>query len=175
MRLRHLPKVLPAGALAFSACLSIVVAGCGSSPTPAAKEAAAPAPSRPGFTDNKLPSFAQEITTTVKRLTLKPGETTKIPVTVRNTGSETWSSYGKDPITFSYRWYLGSKEDTVLPTNRTLLPQPLMPGQSAMLDATVVAPPVPGAWTMRLSMVQEGVAWFITEGGHATDVAVDVK
>ncbi len=160
--------------IAFSVCLCLVASGCGSSPAPASKETAAPSASRPGFTDNKLGSFGQEITTTVKQLTLKPGESVKIPVTVRNTGSEPWSSSGKAPITFSYRWYLDGK-DSVLVTARTLLKQPLMPGESAMLDATIDAPSNPGKYTLRLSMVQEGIEWFINAGGPVTDIAVTVK
>lgn len=122
--------------------------------------------------DSKLSGFAQNIATTVKTLNLATGQTTKIPVTLSNPGPDPWSSAGALPITLSYRWYLGV-EDKVPVTARTLLPQPLLPGQSVSLEETIIAPSTAGRYTLRLSMVQEGVQWFISAGGRATDIPVE--
>jgi len=149
--------------------------GCSHSSAPAPGEAQTEAPQTAGVvTDTKLSTFAGQIDTTVKSLTLKSGETTTIPVTLHNPGPDPWSSSGKVPITFSYRVLVGSEEKTV-ETPRTLLPRPLLPDQSVSLDAKIVAPAVPGKYILRLSMVQEGITWFVHSGGAATDILVDVK
>jgi hypothetical protein len=155
--------------------LGMFATGCSHSSAPAPSEAQPVAAQPAGvLTDTKLSTFAEQIDTTAKSLTLKPGETTTIPVTLRNTGSDPWSSFGKAPITFSYRVLVGS-EDKAVETPRTLLPQPLLPGQSVSLDAKIVAPAVPGKYILRLSMVQEGITWFVSSGGGATDIPVNVK
>jgi hypothetical protein len=149
--------------------------GCSHSSAPAPGEAQTEAPQTAGVvTDTKLSTFAGQIDTTMKSLTLKPGEATTIPVTLRNSGTDPWSSSGKAPITFSYRVLVGS-EDKAVETPRTLLPRPLLPDQAVSLDAKIVAPAVPGRYTLRLSMVQEGITWFVNAGGAGTDVRVDVK
>jgi hypothetical protein len=126
------------------------------------------------LSDTRLSAFAQDISTTVTGLTLKPGQTAKIPVTLRNPGPDNWSPSGIAPITFSYRWLVGTEEDT-LTTPRSFLPKPLIPGQSVSLDATVVAPAAPGQYTLRLSMVQEGIEWFVHAGGQPKDIPVIVS
>jgi hypothetical protein len=157
------------------ACVGVLTFGCSQSPAPAAKEAAPAAVQPAGLqSDTKLPTFAQDISTTVKTLTLKTGQTIKIPVTVHNTGTEAWSPAGKAPVNFSYRWYVGT-DDRVLETARTLLPRPLLPDQSFSFDATINAPMMAGRYTLRLSMVQEGIEWFVKAGGKATDIPVEVK
>ncbi len=124
--------------------------------------------------DERLSAFAQKITTPVKALSLKPGQAISIPVTIYNPGPDSWSSYGLAPVTFSYRWYVGS-EDRVLVTTRTLLPQPLLADKSVSLNAAITAPSAAGHYTLRLSMVQEGVQWFLQAGGKATDIPAEVR
>jgi hypothetical protein len=161
-------------AFAFLLACGVLATGCGSS-SPSKSSAGAPSPGAmdAGQTNSRLPSFAQSIQSDVKKLSLSVGEKITIPVTLRNTGQEAWSSIGKAPITFSYRWLLDS-QDKVLYTARTLLPQPLPSGNSVALTATVIGPPVPGDYTLRLSMVQEGIAWFFNEGGQPLDIPVKV-
>ena len=166
------PRPVPA---VVAVCFAWFSASCGQSPRPGSKATPSATVTAAGtLVDTKLSGFAQEITTTTKALALTTGQTIRIPVVIGNPGPDTWISFGKAPITFSYRWYIGA-EDKVAVTERTLLPRPLLPGQSVALDATIVAPPAPGRYTLRLSMVQEGIAWFMEAGGLATDLPVIVR
>jgi hypothetical protein len=120
-----------------------------------------------------LPSYSEDIQSPIKSLDLRTGETTQVPVTVKNTGSAMWASAGKAPIRLSYRWFDNQK---MLPIEgeRTLLPAPLPPGGSVNLQAKVVAPPAAGHFTLKLCLVQEGVTWFIDAGAQALELPANV-
>jgi hypothetical protein len=121
-----------------------------------------------------LSKFVQEITSTVSTLDLTRSQETKVPVTVKNTGGEVISSVGKYPVTVSYKWFLN---ETMLPIEgeRTLLPNPLQPGESTAVDLRVIAPPTPGRMVLRITLVQEGVQWFFSAGAKSLDIPVNVK
>lgn len=57
---------------------------------------------------------------------------------------------------------------------RTSLPRDLPPGETAALSATIQGPPQEGKFILRLTMVQEGVAWFEKFGGQPLDLPVTV-
>jgi hypothetical protein len=57
---------------------------------------------------------------------------------------------------------------------RTPLPAPLAPGGSVVLRLEVEAPTIGGSYLLRLSMVQEHVAWFDARGGHPLDLPITV-
>jgi hypothetical protein len=120
-----------------------------------------------------LSSYSEDIQSPVKSLDLRTGETTQVPVTLKNTGSVLWASAGKAPIMLSYRWFDNQK---MLPIEgeRTLLPAPLPPGQSVNLQAKVVAAPSAGHFTLKICLVQEGVKWFIDGGAQALELPVNV-
>jgi hypothetical protein len=89
--------------------------------------------------------------------------TATVSVTVTNTGSQTWT-----PGAFSLSYHLyRSGVLYVWDGARTALPTSVAPGQSTSLNA-VIRMPVAGTYTVRLDMVQEGVAWFGTPAGSLT-------
>ena len=53
---------------------------------------------------------------------------------------------------------------------RTTLPGTVAPGEAVSLAATVVAPDEPGSYVLRVSLVQEGVAWFMSKGAPPLDI-----
>ncbi|MBI3301117.1 MAG: hypothetical protein HYZ72_03430 [Deltaproteobacteria bacterium] len=57
---------------------------------------------------------------------------------------------------------------------RTPLPYALPPGESASLHANIQAPAQAGNFTLRLTMVKEGVGWFEERGGQPLDIPVTV-
>jgi len=86
------------GELLVLVCLGITVGcGCSLAPAPATEARPAEVRSMDGRVDTKLSSFAQEIRTRneVTKLSLKVGQQIILPVTVRNSGSDSWSSVGK--------------------------------------------------------------------------------
>ena len=105
------------------------------------------------------------------------GETYTLPIKVTNTGTERWPA-GKGNV-FSvdagYRWL--DIQGTVLPIegNRAMLTRSeVQPGQSDSLTLQVIAPSSPGTYTLWVSMVQEGVAWFFSKGAKPLAIQVTV-
>jgi hypothetical protein len=96
-----------------------------------------------------------------------------IPVRVGNAGTEAWASAGKFPITLSYKWV---KNGRMLPIEgeRTMLPGVLAPGATVLVSAVVIAPPEAGSYVLSLSLVQEGVTWFISSGATPLDIPTTV-
>ena len=99
-------------------------------------------------------------------LTVTAGAASMIPITITNTGSLTW-----DPV-FNLAYHIYSQSGAVLVWEgvRTDLPVSVAPGQSVTVNAVVNAPPA-GTYTIKFDLVQEGVAWFSSQGvsiGSAT-------
>ena len=167
------PRVVPA------LCISLVVLACAAfvgckSPTTEQQSSSPQAPADPNATNEALTSFSQQITSSVHNLSVSPGETLTIPVTVKNTGNHLVSTAGKFPVTFSYKWFDGG---TMLGIEgeRTFLPRPLNPGDEVSFAAKVVAPAGGQHLTLKLTLVQEGVAWFMTSGGTPLEIPVKMK
>jgi len=86
--------------------------------------------------------------------TLSPGEAREVSVTMRNTGTLSWS--GRE----AYR--LGSQDprDRAWGLTRVELAGDTPPGGEATFIFSVRAPNSPGAYMFRWRMLQEGVEWF---------------
>jgi hypothetical protein len=109
-----------------------------------------------------LTSFNQLIQSSVSNLSVSANEKFDLPLRIENPGADTWVSAGSVPVNVSYKWFLNGK---MLPIEgeRTALPKPLGPKASADLTAHVVAPAQPGKYELRVTLVQEGVTWFMTK------------
>jgi hypothetical protein len=116
-----------------------------------------------------LAQFTSSTTSSVVKFRSKVSEAVVIPVQVTNTSTESWSSLGTFPITLSYWWFRAGQ---MLPVEgkRTMLPGTVAPGEAVSLGATVVAPDEPGSYVLRVSLVQEGVAWFMSKGAPPLDI-----
>jgi hypothetical protein len=121
-----------------------------------------------------LPSFSEDIQSPVKLLDLRPEQRTLVPITLRNSGPALWSTTGRYPITISYKWFDQGK---MLPIEgeRTLLTGRLKPGDSADVKVNVVAPKMTGDFVLKMSLVQEGVAWFMTAGAKPLELPAIVR
>lgn len=107
-------------------------------------------------------------------LTFDAGATTPFPVTVTNTGTTTWSAAGPNPVRLSYHW-LADGRIAVWDGLRAPLTADLAPGASATLALPVMAPETPGAYTLRLDLVEEGVGWFSARGFEPRDLLASVR
>ena len=90
-------------------------------------------------------------------------------VTMRNTGSATWS--------LSDGYYLGSEgpqDNFVWGTNRTFMAEDasVAPGEEYSFEINVVAPAEAGTYTMQWRMLQDAVEWF---GATSDTVSVSVE
>ena len=111
-------------------------------------------------------------------LELEPRELAKTGVRVSNVGKLTWGSKGKKPFHLSYRWFRLSGDSVVRPLalegERTLLDDPLRPGETLDVAATVRAPAEPGSYVLIWDMVHEHTTWFSDKVGLGVPVNVVV-
>lgn len=98
--------------------------------------------------------------------TLCPGETTRVPLTLLNTGTEAWEPGRGDRL--SYHWRDADGKAVVFDGARTLLVDRVAPGDSVQLQARLVAPLAPGDLSLAWTMVREGVRWVPTDRGRAS-------
>lgn len=87
-----------------------------------------------------------------------------------------------NPVTFSYRWINSKGEFEVHEGEQTRIPWSVSYNPNLFyniwnnvgINTTVKAPDRPGSYTLRLTMVQEGVGWFDEKGAKPKDIPVTV-
>jgi hypothetical protein len=108
-------------------------------------------------------------------LAMRPGETRRVDVRVRNAGRITWRSRTDDPFGLSYHWLASGGDDVVeFDGLRTEFPHPVPPGAWASVAAWVRAPAHPGRYRLAWDVVQEHRLWFSTEGAPLAFTEVEV-
>ncbi len=124
-----------------------------------------------------LTSFSQEITSPIHEFQVEAGGAYTLDINVKNTGTQPWFG-GARPmmVAASYRWLDSAGNTLPIEGNRAQLGRPVVrPGESDQLKMQVVAPPDPGSYSLSVSMVQEGVAWFYLRGAKPLVLQVTVK
>ncbi len=91
-------------------------------------------------------------------------------LTLENGSDATLSSFAPNPVRFAAVWLDGRDRQVAGDRDRTPIAPAARPHESARYGLEVTAPPEPGPYTLRLSVVQEFVRWYST----AADVAVAV-
>src|SRR5829696_7916615 len=102
---------------------------------------------------------------------ITPGKTYTVTVTVTNAGTMTWVAAGPNAFHLAYHW---AGPASLYEGERTVLPYDVAPGETVNLKATLIAPSVPGTYTLKWGMVQENVTWFSTQGVPTEDQIVGV-
>ena len=92
-------------------------------------------------------------------------------VLVRNDGTEAWPCDGTLAVHLSYRWIDAAGNVIPVEGKRFNLPAPVEPGATAAVVFTRPEPPSDAA-RLRLTLVQELVAWFDDVGGPTLDLPV---
>jgi hypothetical protein len=84
------------------------------------------------------------------------------PVTVTNTGNQTWPAGGSNPVHLGLHFAAGSGRDSLgwFTDQRYPLPADLAPGASVILTVTASAPPTPSATVVEARLVKEWQFWF---------------
>jgi len=116
-------------------------------------------------TPTPIPNDAQFLTQSLPTV-MNAGQSYQVSVTMRNTGSNTWTVGG-------YR--LGSQnphENTNWGASRVTLPADVVAGQEAVLTWTVTAPSTAGTYNFQWRMLNVGVEWF---GALSPNVVVTVQ
>jgi glycosyltransferase involved in cell wall biosynthesis len=89
-----------------------------------------------------------------------PGGSQKLACELENLGQRTLCSAMPNPVHLSYRWLSADSGELALEGQRTPLDPPLQAGERRTYELTLSAPPQPGDYLLRISPVQELVAWF---------------
>ena len=154
----------------YSALFGLLLcASCGGGPP----EMGSGTTERPG---EQLTAFSEQITSPIQNFEVKAGETYSLPITVKNTGPQAWRN-GQGPMTVDagYRWVDSAGKLLEIEGNRAALKRPILhPGESDTMNLMVTAPQKPGLYTLRVSMVQEGIAWFSAHGAEPLNLQVKV-
>jgi subtilisin family serine protease len=102
---------------------------------------------------------------------MQPNETTMVSLTITNQGDKTWEVTGEHPVYVSYRW---TDAWGVPGANQlyTLLPHPVLPGESVTVTARLKAPSLDVSHTLQWDLVEKNVTWFSTKGVSPLSVKV---
>jgi len=128
---------------------------------------------QPGVDRGSLKEFSHELRSTAASTIVQVKQTFRIPVWVKNTSTVPWPAYGVgdiNPVHLAYHWL--DQDGRMYQRNgeRTALPEVLGPGKEISLRMIVYAPGQPGRYLLRVTMVQENVAWFEDRGARPLDI-----
>ena len=102
------------------------------------------------------------------------GDVVDVVCTVENTGDGFLISALPYPVDVSYRWF-DAGGAAVSGGMRTRLPRALAPRDVACFKVLLAPPPLPGRFTLRLTLHQQGVQWFDdVDAANAVSREVDV-
>jgi hypothetical protein len=113
------------------------------------------------YTFNAIPQFTA-------------GQTTTVPVTIRNLGNGTFPTTNAFPVNLGYHWTSASGANVVWDGARTPLGGDLLSGQNVTVNPAITAPSVGGSYVLKLDLVQEGVAWFSGKGAATGNLPVTI-
>jgi hypothetical protein len=127
---------------------------------------ATPPPPPPPAGTNAAAYVAQTVPST-----MTAGTVTAVTVTMRNTGSTTWTEAAQYRLSSR-----GPRDNTTWGVNRVHLApgDSIAPGGSHTFSFDVTAPATPGSYTFQWSMVQDGVDWFNDVSPAITVTVTDV-
>jgi 2-polyprenyl-3-methyl-5-hydroxy-6-metoxy-1,4-benzoquinol methylase len=101
-------------------------------------------------------------------ISLAAGETATLSVRVTNISAVRWS--GGRFLRLGNHWLSRWGRRRVCDDGRTIVPDGLGPGESAVIDITVTAPLRPGRHILELDLVEEGVCWFAERGSPTSRI-----
>ncbi len=102
------------------------------------------------------------------------GAPSTVSVVLTNTGTTTWPAGGPNPVHLSYHW-LQAGNVVVWDGQRAALPADVPSGVSVTVSLSVRPPAQPGTYTLRIDLVQEGIAWFSGLGVPPQDLPSTVR
>ena len=91
---------------------------------------------------------------------MKVGQESAVTVEISNASSAVIGSMEPAPVLISYHWLRSDGQTEVFDGVRSRIQPLLVAGAKRCFEARVVAPSRPDEFTLRLTLVQEGVQWF---------------
>lgn len=109
----------------------------------------------------------------------KVKEKISLRVLVTNRSDVTWLARerGAAPLQLflGNHWLDAAGRDVVHDDGRAALIRNLKPGETVELELVVNGPKLPGDYLLELDMLQEGVAWFASQGSTTVKLSIRVK
>ncbi|WP_394884856.1 glycosyltransferase family protein [Clostridium butyricum] len=105
-------------------------------------------------------------------------ELNEIEVTVSNTSNENWYAYPNDgmySMNISYRIYDESGIKVLFDGIRMPIGKDILSGEKEKFKIKFLVPSSSGKYILRISMLQEGVAWFNDVNGGYVDIPLQIK
>jgi 4-amino-4-deoxy-L-arabinose transferase-like glycosyltransferase len=108
----------------------------------------------------------------------RAGQKLSIRVSVKNLSDVTWFARERGAAPFQLNvgnhWLDQSGRELMHDDGRAPLPRNLAPGETLELELFVNAPRVAGTYILELDMLQEGVAWFATQGSNPVRMPIRI-
>ena len=102
------------------------------------------------------------------------GEKLVVPVILQNSGNLPWPSEGYTPVRAGYRWLDSTGREVLSQDLHSPLPRSVEPGGEVRVQVGIVAPAVPGVYTLQLDLVQENFAWLSSKGAETRNIGMIV-
>lgn len=105
------------------------------------------------------------------------GATYTVRFRIRNDGGRLWKRDGTNPVRLGFHWFDRAGQPVLLMPEhdiRSELPSDVAPGETAEVDARVVAPAQPGSYVLEWDLVEEGITWFRDQGNSPLTVPIEV-
>ncbi|KAA1174683.1 hypothetical protein FWJ25_04645 [Marinobacter salinexigens] len=110
-------------------------------------------------------SYAGRLTTPSIPVSMKKGEEVCISVDIENLTNKNWLPYDGGKLNVSYHWYDSTGAVCIFDGLRTPIDEEVMLGQPLRIsNVKIKAPELPGAYTLEITMVREGVSWLERKG-----------
>ncbi|MCR4431966.1 MAG: hypothetical protein NUV45_13230 [Tepidanaerobacteraceae bacterium] len=122
-----------------------------------------------------LKQYDSQISADLTELKARPGEKLILPLDIKNTGTMSWLSDGKNSINLSYHILDENKKMILNDGERTAIPGSVKSGEAVQVNAQVKAPEKAGIYYIEFDMVHEGVTWFEQKGSKTLTVRLEVK
>ena len=87
-----------------------------------------------------------------------------LSVQITNTGNQTWSGAGPNPVNVSYHIFDSAGLAVLWDGPRTALGADMAPGTARAFTVGFTAPSASGIYTLAFDLVREGVGWFADSG-----------
>lgn len=109
---------------------------------------------------------------------LRPGETGKVQIALKNTSSAAWPAASlaatTKPLCAAYHVFSSTGELLTWDGNRTPITSDVAPGGEVALALSVQAPSIPGRYIIRPDLVEENVAWFSRQNKSLQLLSIDL-
>ncbi len=102
------------------------------------------------------------------------GTEASLAVMLTNTGVRAWPAAGANPVRLASHWLARDGTVVVWDGARASFTADLPPGASVTLSLPITPPASTGAYTLRLDLVQEGIAWFSQQDAAPRDLPYTV-